>query len=392
MVALTQNQLLAHYAWFYQEDHLLVIFLLFYLGVPCACPSRHCSIYDICRRRCIRTMDRSGANLPILQESDTERQFEAANEVMKYRVDTRRVERSNHTRQLEGSYRNLQKRITLYLCHLVNESELPYSILKRWVYSLRFDLRARIPERNPPVEKMFNEFYSRFYDTERLRELMVKVEEHLMKPLAVKLALQEFEEEVDTYLSSRVFLHGLNGDGQQMALFCVDPEWRLYPAHDLYQIHKRACEALQRVKGQQFTVICFCTVLTEYVLLNVANGFAQKMNDQVERQPVCIDEANSRITPPLSDEVADTPSRSLLLHASESAIVEDQSKFPFSSKISANDHSESELVPGIECVSLDITSSLNVKSGWSSLEYISAESERIPSLISPIQFFFSPRP
>lgn len=377
---------------FIREDHLLVIFL-FYLGVPCACPwSRFCSIYDICRRRCIRTMDRSGANLPILQESDTERQFEATNEVMKNRVDTRRVEWSSSTRQLEESYRNLQKRITSYLCHLVNESELPYSILKRWVYSLRFDLRARIPERNPPVEKMLNEFYSRFYDTERLRELMVKVEEYLKKPLAVKTALQKFKDEVDTYLSSRVFLHGLNGDGQQIALFCVDPEWHLYPARDLYQVHMRACEALQRVRGQQFIVICFCTVLTEYILLNIANGFAQKMNDRVERQPACIDEADSRITPPLSDEAADTPSRSLLLHASESAIVEDQSKFPFSSKISANDHSESKLVPGIERVPLDITSSLNVKSGWSSLEYMLAGSERIPSLISPVKLFFSPRP
>ena len=335
-------------------------------------------------------MDRSGANLPIFQESGTERQFEAANEVMKNRVDTRRVERSNHTRQLEGRYRLLLKQITSYLCDLVNGKELPYSTLKWWVYSLRFDLKARIPERNPEVQKMLNEFYSRFYDTERLGELMVKVEEYLMKPLEVKTALQEFEGEVDTYLASRVFLHGLNGDGQQMALFCVDTEWRLYPARDLYRIHKRACEALQRVTGQQFIAICFCTVLTEYILLNVANSFAQKIKDRVERQPACLDEASSRIMPSLSEEVADTPpSRSLLLHGSE---IEDQSKFPFSSKISANGHSESELVLGIECIPLNITSSLNVKSGWSSLEYMLPGSERVPLQMSPVKVFFSPHP
>ena len=335
----------------------------------------------------MRTVDRSGANLPISQESSTERQFEDANEVMKNRVDMRRKERSSSTRQLEESYGNLQKRITLYLCQLVNESKLQYSILKRWVYSLRFNLRAQIPERNPPVEKMLSKFYSRFYDTERLRELMVKVEKHLKEPwpLAMKTALQEFEDKVDTYLASRV--HGLNGDGQQVALFCVDPEWRLYPAHDLYQVHKRACEALQRVTGQQFIAICFCTVLTEYILLNVANSFAQKIKDRVERQPACLDEANSRITPPLSEEIADTPPS-----RSESAKIEDRSKFPFSSKISANDHSESKLVPGVECVPLDITSSLNMKSGWSSLEYMLAGSERVPLLISPIKVFCSPHP
>ena len=345
----------------------------FCLGVPCACPLRRsCSIYDACRRRCIRTMDRSGISLPILLESGTERLFEAANEVMKHHIDMRRMKRSNSTRQLEGSYRHLLKQITSYLSHLVEDDQLPYSILKRWVYSLRLDIRARIPERNPGVEKMLNEFYSRFYDTGRLRELMVKVEQYLARPPTVKMALQKFEDEVDTFLSSRVFLHGFSGDGQQNAIFCVDPEWSVYPARDLYQIHKRVREALQRVRGQLFIIIFFCTVLTEYMLLSDVVGFMQKMKDRVERQPIRIEDADGHIIFTLSKEIANSPS----VNGNESESVEDQVKFPFSRKVTGNNHSM--LVSGNEFLPSDIISSLANVGGWSSLEYaVSADCERV---------------
>ena len=330
-------------------------------------------------------MDRLGLGLPILRESGTERLFEANNEV-KRQIDTRRIKRSNSTRQLEGSYRHLLKQITSYLAHLVEDDKLPYSVLKRWVYSLRLDLKAQLPERNPGVEKLLNEFYSRFYDTERLRELLVKVEGYLTRPPTMKMALQKFEDEVDTFLSSRVFLHGFNQDGQQNAMFCVDPEWSLYPARDLYQIHKRVCEALQRVRGQLYIVVFFCTVLTEYMLLNYVEDFAQKMINRVERQPICIDETDGHI--PLSEEAAGTPSRSALFKGNESVKPEDQIKFLFSSKASGN--GRSVLVPGTELVPSDIISSLASEGGWSSLEYaVSADGEHMPLLISDIKLFYS---
>lgn len=367
-------------------------FFFSFLGVPCACPSyRPCSIYDTCRRGCIHIRDRLGIALPILRESGTERQFEAANEVMKHDVDTRRVKQSSNTRQLEGSYRQLLKGITSYISHLVQGGELSYSVLKRWVYSLRFDLRARILERDPGVEKMLNEFYSRFYDTERLRKLMVKVEAHLKRPPTMKMALQKFEEEVDMFLSSRVFLQGVNEDGQQNAIFCVDPEWSIYPAHDLYRIHERVREALQRVRRQFYFIVFFCTVLTEYVLLNNVDGFAQKIKDRVERQPVCIDKTDRHATSPPIEEVTDTPSKSALLDGNEAANVEDRIEFRLSSNVLGN--GDSVLVPGIEWVPSDIISTLASEGGWSSLEFaVSTDGEQGPLLISYVKPFYSLSP
>lgn len=338
-------------------------------------------------------MDRLGAGLPILLESDTERQFEATSETMKHHVDTRRMERSKCTRRLEGNYRHLQKRITSYISHLVKDKKLPYSTLKRWVYSLRFDLKARIPERNPGVEKMLNAFYSQFYDTERLKELMVKVDGHLTTPPTVKRALQTFEDEVDAFLSSRVFLDGFNECGEQNAMFCVDPEWSVYPACDLYQIHKRVREALQRIRGELYVVILFCTVLTEYVVLSSVESFAQKMKERVERHPTCIHKPDA--TSLSSEEAADNPSR---YDKNESVNVEDQqevdegqSKFPCGSKILGNGHSV--FVPGIEWVPSTIVSSLASEGGWSSFEYtVPTDGERGPLLISCIKYFYSPSP
>ena len=332
-------------------------------------------------------MDRLGVHLPILLESGTDRQFETTNKVAKRHIDAGRMKRSISTQQLEGSYRHLLKGITSYLSHLVQDNQLPYSVLKRWVYSLRLDLKVRIPESNPGVEKMLNEFYSRFYDTERLRKLIIKVEEYITGLPTVKMALQKFEDEVDDFLSSRVFLHGIGRDGQQNAMFCVDPEWSVYPARDLYQIHKRVYEALLRVRGEHFIVVFFCTVLKEYMLLNHVESFVQKLRDRVERQPVSIEDPDGCIMTPLSEETADTPSA--LITGNESG--EDQVQFPFGIKVAGNDHSA--FFPGIKLEPSNVLFSLANKDGWSSLDYaVSKDRERVQMarVIRPFLNSFGP--
>ena len=381
----------------YCINYLFIIVIMTYVicpGVPCACPSlRSCSIYETCRRRCMHTMDRFGVGLPILLESGTDRRFEAANKVAKCHIDTGRMKRSNSTRQLEGSYRYLLKGVTSYLSRLVQNNQLPYSVLKRWVYSLRLDLKVRIPERNPKVEKMLNGFYSKFYDTERLRKLMIKVEEYITWPPTVnfKMALQKFEDEVDNFLSSRVFLHGIGGDGRQNAMFCVDPEWSVYPARDLYQIHKRVCEALLRVRGEHFIIVFFCTVLKEYMLLNHVESFVQKLRDRVERQPVRIEDPDDCIMTPLSEETADTPSALITGNESECGTGEDQVQFPFGIKVAGNNHSA--FFPGIKLEPFNVLFSLANKGGWSSLDYaVSVDRERVQMarVIRPFLNSFGP--
>ena len=290
----------------------------------------------------MRTKDRSGAGVPILPESDTERSFEANNGRVKCHIESRRMIRSSHTQQLEWSYRRLLKGIILSLSHLVQDNHLPYNILKRWMYTLRPDLGIRIQEKKPGVEKIFNEFCPRFYDTNRLSKLLMKVEEYLP---TVKTALQRFEDELDTFLSNRVFLHGFGSDGQQNAVFCVDPEWRAYPARDLFQIHKRVREALQRVRGEQFVVIYFCTVLKEYMILNHVESFIQKIKERVERQPI---------------------------HVREEKVEEDRAKFPSSIEEIVNCGRRSVLITGIKLGPRVIFSFAKSQGGWSSLEYYDA--------------------
>ena len=387
------------------------------LGVTCACrSSRRCSLYDICCRRCLRTVDRSGCGLPVLQESGTDRSYASSNKTVEQHVNANRDKWSKVTRQLQGKYRLLQKRITTHLSSLVLDNELPYWSLKRCIHNLRRRLKDRALGGNPGVENMLNEFYPPFYDVDSLKKLITRVEECLGRPIPVKAWLQCFEKEVDDFLSSRVILRGVDGDGHHNVIFCIDPEWSDYPACDLYKVHKRVGEALHRVRGQLFAVVYFCTVLKGYVLLSCIENFARKMREKVEGQP--IDVADNLAGSPLSkvatsalsakesneDQISSTIKEAEGIRAEgrlpptvkevegTSSVVASENKyerpdhqviFPFPVKCEARSHSV--LITGSKLVHSMIYNPI-MMGGWSSLDfYISKDLERV-SLVNDIVF------
>ena len=368
----------------------------------------------------MRTVDRAGHGLPILQESGTDRSFAYNNKMVERHVEAKRVKWSKITRQLQGEYRRVQKRITSHLTSLVRDDKLLYLSLKRWIHTLRPRLiKDRALGGNPKVENMLNEFYSPFYDVDSLKELIAYVEKYLGRPIPVKAWLQQFEEEVDHFLSSRVIVPGVNGDGRHDAIFCIDPEWSNYPACDLYKVHERIRKALHRVRGQPFSVVYFCTVLKGYVLLSCIEDFAQKMRERVERQPIGVDGlagsplSKKSTSPPSTNEsepkedqigllpdikeaegsglprtIKEVESTSSLVDSgSEYVCSDDQVVFPSPVKDEAQGHSV--LITGLELVHSMIFTSTTM-GGWPSLDYyISEDLERV-SLVSDNNIIIKP--
>lgn len=294
-----------------------------YIGVACACVSnrhsRSCSVYDICKRRCLATKDRSGACLPILCESDEERWWEATNVEAKRHVDAVRAKRSKNTCQIDRRYRCLMRQITLHLSELVEAEVLKYYQLKRWVYMVRPDLRMKTKEKHPSVEEMLNGFYRHWFDTNDLKKLIEKIKESTTEPLTFIGELESFEREVDLYFSNRMSLHGNGSNGEFKALLCLDPEWSHYPAHELYKLQERACEALERTRRCNFTVY-FCTVLKEYVLLTHVEIFIQDLKEAVAKG---VNSKDDDLAIPLSIEAAHCESSSALVTGIKPGLVPD---------------------------------------------------------------------
>ena len=236
----------------------------------------------------MRTRDRSGAYLPILHESDEERTFEAANRQAKGHVDARREERSSDTHNIEKKYRSLLKDISDLLAQLVRSGQLSNSRLRIWMCTLKPILGSK----SMPGIEMFYEFCPPWFDTSRLKDLIdKKLTKHVHPPdssLALKVQellkrLDAFNRDVDQYFSNRLFLQGNQNQDKLISLISLDPEWSRYPARKLYQLHKRACEALKRVRGYTSTVY-FCSVLKEYILLNHVQAFVKEIQQKVSKE------------------------------------------------------------------------------------------------------------
>lgn len=209
--------------------------------------------------------------------------LESTNVNVKRHVDAIRSKRAENTCRIDKKYRCLLMQFTHHLSQLIKEKKLPYNRLKRWVYILRPQVQMEIKEREPPIDKMLNSFYQHWFATVCLWELIMEVKKCIKEPLPIVEALEIFESEVDDYFSNRLSLHGSGSNGEPIALLCLDPEWHCYPAGELYQLQKRACEALQRKRGQTFTVY-FCTLLKECMLLRHVEIFVHKMKKVIAKE------------------------------------------------------------------------------------------------------------
>ena len=223
-------------------------------------------MYKVCKGRCPNAVYQESNGLPVVLESDEEETLKDNQPIMEG-INRKRSERGDDTRRIYSWYQRLLMEEFGPLIHgLVRAQKLSLSRLKRWIITMRPNLRSLNQEQD--VEVILRSFYPAWYDTIWLSKLIERLEQHLKMDLEIKKFLLSFNSGVDHYFSKRAFL---KGGSELVAVISIDLEWKNYPAHDFHLIYDRAVRALEQVSNRTFTVL-FCTVLKEYVIQHKINS------------------------------------------------------------------------------------------------------------------------